>query len=122
MFFYGGHDNLDVGGRYNVVRNNVFHNEEAYYADTTEDSARTRRAAVISGTGTSSLSNYGQGPGTAHHTLIEGNRIGYAGTPPRTTTAPAGSRTPESTPIDALQRHLRQRRHGLLQQDAGRLP
>ena len=50
VFFYGGHDNLDIGGQYNVVRNNVFHNEDAYYEDTT-GKAETSRKAGISGTG-----------------------------------------------------------------------
>lgn len=81
IFFYGGHDNLDVGGRYNVVRNNVFHNEEAYYADTTKSSENTTRSGYF-GNRCLHVSNAGDGPGTAYHTLIEGNRIGYAGTPP----------------------------------------
>ena len=81
VFFYGGHDNLDIGGQYNVVRNNVFHNEEAYYADTTR-SSENRPVSGYFGNRNIILSNYGNGPGTANHTLIEGNRIGYAGAPP----------------------------------------
>jgi hypothetical protein len=80
-FFYGGHDNLDIGGTYNVVRNNIFHNEEAYYADTARN-CENRTASGYFGNRNIILSNYGNGPGTAYHTLIEGNRIGYAGTPP----------------------------------------
>lgn len=81
VFFYGGHDALDIGGRRNVVRNNFFHNEEAYFADTT-GSSENRPQSGFFGNRNILLSNYGQGPGTAHHTLIEGNRIGHAGTPP----------------------------------------
>lgn len=81
VFFYGGHDNLDVGGRYNVVRNNIFHNEEAYYRDTT-GSSENRPQSGYFGNRCIHVSNAGDGPGTAYHTLIEGNRIGYAGTPP----------------------------------------
>ena len=81
VFFYGGHDNLDIGGNYNVVRNNVFHNEEAYYADTTKACKNTPVSGYF-GNRNIILTNYGDGPGTAQHTLIEGNRIGYAGTPP----------------------------------------
>jgi len=81
VFFYGGHDNLDVGGSYNVVRNNLFHNEEAYYADTTKV-CKNMPASGYFGNRNIILTNYGDGPGTAQHTLIEGNRIGYAGTPP----------------------------------------
>jgi PKD repeat protein len=81
VFFYGGHDNLDIGGRYNVVRNNVFHNEEAYYADTTGTSANSPVSGYF-GNRNILLTNYGDGVGTARYTLIESNRIGYAGTPP----------------------------------------
>ncbi len=81
VFFYGGHDLLDIGGRCNVIRNNLFHNEEAYFKDTTGNS-RNRPRSGFFGNRNVLLSNYGQGPGTAHHTLIEGNRIGHAGTPP----------------------------------------
>ncbi len=81
VFFYGGHDLLDIGGRFNVVRNNVFHNEEAYFEDTAGTS-RNKPLSGFFGNRNVLLSNYGQGPGTAHHTLIEGNRIGHAGTPP----------------------------------------
>lgn len=81
VFFYGGHDNLDVGGRYNVVRNNVFHNEEAYYADHTRSCTNTPDSGYF-GNRNIILTNYGDGVGTAQHTLIEGNRTGHAGAPP----------------------------------------
>ena len=53
VFFYGGHDCIDIGGRYNVVRNNVFHNEDAYFEDVDAESSATSRRAAISATGTS---------------------------------------------------------------------
>lgn len=81
IFFYGGHDNLDIGGRYNVVRNNIFHNDEAYYEDVTKNCKNTPASRYF-GNRNIILTNYGDGPGTAYHTLIEGNRIGYAGAPP----------------------------------------
>ncbi len=81
VFFYGGHDNLDIGGRYNVVRNNVFHNEEAYFADTTRTCVNSPASGYF-GNRNILLTNYGDGVGTARYTLIEGNRIGHSGTPP----------------------------------------
>lgn len=81
VFFYGGHDNLDIGGKFNVVRNNVFHNEEAWFADTAKAAENTPLSGYF-GNRCIHVTNAGDGPGTAHHTLIEGNRIGYAGTPP----------------------------------------
>ncbi len=81
VFFYGGHDCIDVGGQYNVIRNNVFHNEDAYFRDVTRK-LRNVPSSGYFGNRNILLSNSGNGPGTAYHTLIEGNRIGYAGTPP----------------------------------------
>lgn len=31
VFSHGGHDNFDLGGRFNVVRNNIFRNNEAHF-------------------------------------------------------------------------------------------
>ena len=81
VFFYGGHDNLDIGGKFNVVRNNIFHNEEAWFEDKTKDTENAPLSGYF-GNRCIHVSNAGDGPGTAHHTLIEGNRIGHAGTPP----------------------------------------
>ena len=98
VFSHGGHDCISVMGQYNVVRNNVFHNDESYFADEW-------------GTGTNSptsgffgnrciLLEYGDTdrydingieqeprvtttyPGSARHNLIESNRVGHSGTPP----------------------------------------
>ena len=81
VFTYGGHDNLDIGGWYNVARNNVFNNDEAYYEDLWGDCVNSPASGYF-GNRCILLSNSGNYPGTAYHTLIEGNRIGYAGTPP----------------------------------------
>jgi PKD repeat protein len=81
VFSYGGHDCIDIGGQYNVIRNNVFHNEDAYFKDITRSFGNVPSSGYF-GNRNILLSNSGQNPGTAYHTLIEGNRIGYAGTPP----------------------------------------
>ena len=83
VFSYGGHDCLDLGGRWNVVRNNVFHNEEAYYRNV-YGSLLSRNDTVSGYFGNRCIhvSNAGDAVGTAFHNLIEGNRIGFAGTPP----------------------------------------
>ena len=81
VFSYGGHDCVDVGGWYNVVRNNVFHNEEAYYQDTAGTCTNSPSSGYF-GNRCLLLSNEGDKLGSAFHTLVEGNRIGHAGTPP----------------------------------------
>jgi hypothetical protein len=81
VFYYGGHDNLDIGGRYNVARRNVFHNEEAYYPDTVGTCNNSPTSGFF-GNRAVLLSNEGDKLSTAHHTLLEGNRIGHTGCPP----------------------------------------
>ena len=83
VFSYGGHDCLDVGGRWNVVKNNIFHNEEAFYRNV-YGSVLSRNDPVSGyfGNRCIHISNAGDAVGTAFHNLIEGNRIGFAGTPP----------------------------------------
>jgi PKD repeat protein len=81
VFSYGGHDCIDIGGQFNVIRNNVFHNEGAYFKDLTKRFDNVPSSGYF-GNRNILLSNSGENPGTAFHTLIEGNRIGYAGTPP----------------------------------------
>ena len=81
VFSHGGHDCIDVGGMYNVVKNNVFHNDETYFAVLSSGS-KNLPASGYFGNRNVHVTNYGNGVGTANHTLIEGNRIGYAGTPP----------------------------------------
>ena len=83
MFSYGGHDCLDIGGRWNVVKNNVFHNEEAYLPEHLRlDAVRNDPVSGYFGNRCIHVSNAGDAVGTAFHNLIEGNRIGFAGTPP----------------------------------------
>lgn len=83
VFSYGGHDCLDMGGQWNVVRNNVFHNEEAYYRNVYGPLySRNNTASGFFGNRCIHVSNAGNAVGTAFHNLIEGNRIGFAGTPP----------------------------------------
>jgi PKD repeat protein len=82
VFSYGGHDCIDIGGQYNVIRNCVFHNEEAYFKDTTGTAENSPNSGYF-GNRNILLSNSGLSyPGTAYHTLIEGSRIGHSGTPP----------------------------------------
>ncbi len=76
VFSYGGHDLVDLGGRYNSVRNNVFHNEESHFAagggciNSPTSGYFGNRNLIVSGY-TNTDSN-----------LIEGNRLGFGGTPP----------------------------------------
>jgi hypothetical protein len=81
VFSHGGHDCLDVAGQYNVIRNNVFHNEEDYFKDDWRTADNTPASGYY-GNRNIILSNGGDYVGTAFHNLIEGNRIGWAGTPP----------------------------------------
>lgn len=81
VFSYGGHDLMDVGGWYNVIRRNVFHNEEAWFEDT-DGTCTNSPASGYFGNRCLLLSNSGNYPGTANHTLVEANRIGHSGTPP----------------------------------------
>jgi hypothetical protein len=81
IFYNGGHDCMDIGGHRNVIRNNVFHNEESYFQDTT-GTCENSPASGYFGNRCLLLSNSGEDLGTAVHTLIEGNRVGHAGTPP----------------------------------------
>jgi hypothetical protein len=81
VFYHGGHDCIDIGGEANVARRNVFHNEETYYQDLWH-TCENDPASGYFGNRNILLSNSGDNAGTAYHTLIEGNRIGWAGTPP----------------------------------------
>jgi hypothetical protein len=81
-FSHGGHDLLDVGAPYSVVRRNVFHNEESYFAD--NGHGTNSPASGYFGNRCIILSNSGWTgyPGIPMHCLIEANRIGHSGTPP----------------------------------------
>ncbi|MCK7503263.1 MAG: hypothetical protein MZV70_03580 [Desulfobacterales bacterium] len=73
---------MDIGGRYNVARNNVFHNEEAYFADTSGTCDELPGERILRQPLCPVDLTRGDYVGTAYHTLLEGNRIGHAGTPP----------------------------------------
>lgn len=77
-FSYGGHDAFDLGGQYNVFRNNILHNEEVYFAS--DGTCTNAPASGYYGDRNLILTDYGTG--TTHHNLVEGNRLGHAGTPP----------------------------------------
>lgn len=81
-FSHGGHDLLDIGAPYSVVRRNIFHNEESYFAD--NGAGANSPASGYFGNRCIILSNSGweEYPGIPRHCLIESNRIGHSGCPP----------------------------------------
>ena len=81
-FSHGGHDLLDIGAPKSVVRRNIFHNEESYFADT--GGATNTPSSGYFGNRCIILSNAGWTgwPGIPLHCLVESNRIGHSGTPP----------------------------------------
>ena len=79
VFSYGGHDLMDIGGNHNIIRNNIGHNEEAYFEDpggcvNSPDSGYMGNRCLL-------LQWYYQYGDDGDH-IIEGNRFGHAGTPP----------------------------------------
>lgn len=80
VFSYGGHDCLDIGTKYNTIRNNIFHNEEAYYATPSPCSCNNCPPSGYFGNRNIIMTSYGNN--TGEYNLIEGNRTGYAGIPP----------------------------------------
>lgn len=83
VLFYGGHDAFDVGGTFNVIRNNVFHNEEAYFPYVPSGSPPNNTpSSGYFGNRNLILTNYGEDVATAFHTLVEGNRSGHSGMAP----------------------------------------
>jgi hypothetical protein len=73
VFFHGGHHVVGVYGKYNVIRNNIFHNEPWSMGTTESD-----RGAVLYGNRNLSFSGYGENGG---RNLFEGNRVGYSADP-----------------------------------------
>ena len=72
-----------MGGQYNVVSDNVFHNEEVVVCRTPTEACTNTPASGYFGNRCLLLSNSGGSTvGTAYHTLVERNRIGHSGTPP----------------------------------------
>jgi hypothetical protein len=72
-FFHGGHHVMGVYGKYNVIRNNSFHNEPWSMG-----SAASDRGAVLYGDRNLSFSGYAENGG---RNLVEGNRVGYSADP-----------------------------------------
>lgn len=79
---YGGHDTLDIGAPFTVIKRNVIHNEEAVFADT--GTATNHPASGYFGNRCLIFSNPGSRgyTGVPVHCLVEGNRLGHSGTPP----------------------------------------
>jgi hypothetical protein len=72
-FFHGGHHVMGVYGKYNVIRNNYFHNEPWSMGTAASD-----RGAVLYGDRNLSFSGYSENGG---RTLFEGNKVGYSADP-----------------------------------------
>ena len=79
IFSYGGHDAFDLGGHYNIIRNNVFHNEGAYFKDS-EKNCPNKPEGGYFGNRNIIVTDYGEG--STDQNLIENNRLGFAGAPP----------------------------------------
>jgi len=73
-FFHGGHHVMGVYGKFNVIRNNYFHNEPWSMGTANAD-----RGAVLYGDRNLSFSGYIENSG---RNLFEGNRVGYSADPP----------------------------------------
>ncbi len=72
-FFHGGHHVMGVYGKFNVIRNNWFHNEPWSMGTAASD-----RGAVLYGDRNLSFSGYSENGG---RNLLEGNRIGFSADP-----------------------------------------
>ena len=72
-FFHGGHHVMGVYGKYNVIRNNWFHNEPWSMGTPDAD-----RGAVMYGDRNLSFSGYSENGG---RNCLEGNRIGFSADP-----------------------------------------
>ena len=72
-FFHAGHHVMGVYGKYNVIRNNYFHNEPWSMGTAASD-----RGVVLYGDRNLSFSGYSENGG---RTLFEGNRVGYSADP-----------------------------------------
>jgi hypothetical protein len=73
VFFHGGHHVVGVFGKYNVIRNNYFHNEPWSMGTAASD-----RGAVLYGNRNLGFSGYSENGG---RNLFEGNRVGYSSDP-----------------------------------------
>lgn len=88
LFYHGGHDLIIISSRYNTIRNNVFHNEGwmvNHYGpsqDADGDPNTFNDPAAGYGDRNMLFERPDDASNNAGYNLVEGNRIGYAGTPP----------------------------------------
>jgi hypothetical protein len=84
VFYYGGHDLIDIGGSYNIIRNNIAHNEAAYVV--ASGSCNNTSTNGYFGNRNFYTQDYAtggwNGPYKYGRNMIEGNRLGHAGLPP----------------------------------------
>jgi hypothetical protein len=73
QFYHGGHHVMGVYGKFNVIRNNWFHNEPWSMGTAASD-----RGAVLYGDRNLSFSGYSENGG---RTLFEGNKVSYSSDP-----------------------------------------
>jgi len=81
--YYGGHHLIELVGRYNVIRNNYFHNEE--WMDCSRPGGTCGNRTIV----------VGYDPVQCRQNLFEGNRFAFSGVPPDQNTSSGMSiRTP----------------------------
>ena len=85
VVFWGGHHLMELVGRYNVIRNNFFHNEEWMDCDRPEIGNKCGNRAIV----------VGYDPDQCRRNLFEGNRFAFSGVPPdQNTSSGLSIRTP----------------------------
>lgn len=88
LFYHGGHDMIIISSRYNTIRNNIFHNEgwmaNHYGPSQDADGDPTTFNDPVAGYGDRNMlfERPDDASNNAGYNLVEGNRIGHAGTPP----------------------------------------
>lgn len=86
VFYWGGHHILETFSKYNVIRNNVFHNESFMTDPGCEGLANAKTNDNQTDTngkyGNRNIQIYDGNYREGVYNLIEGNRIGHAGLPP----------------------------------------
>jgi len=85
LFYHGGHDLIIISTSNNVLRNNVFHNE-GWVANNMPNGCQDADGNPLSFNNPAKFGNRAilfENPSKdVNHNLVEGNRIGFAGTPP----------------------------------------
>jgi len=83
-FYHGGHELMIIASRYNTIRNNLLHNEG--WMDNREGPCQDADGDPATFNNPSKFGNRGllfENPGNnGGYNLVEGNRIGFSGTPP----------------------------------------